>query len=553
MSQTWQLEPEILDALTASIPDTLKSQKPNGQFGSEPWICRDQQLIFPLAVAWHLPQSPYHQDSNILEAIIRGGDALINDLDENGMWTFRKKDHSTWGQIRMPWTYSRWIRTYQLIRDAVDENVRNRWDKALTLGFEGISQQELSRIHNIPTHHAMALYCAGQVFDREDWRKQAQAFLHEIVAAQSPYGWWTENVGPVVAYNYVYVDALGVYYSMSGDEVVLEALDRSARFHAGYTYPDGSMVETVDERNQYKADIILGNPGFSHTPAGRGYLAQQHHLFLKTNQSFDSDYAANMLVASGAGILEQTAAMQDHFSYNMGDDALIIHNRPWFISLSAYVCEPADNRFRQDRQNMLSIFHDKTGLILGGGNTKLQPLWSTCTVGDTSLLSHIPGDEDPDFSMREGLHHVPDRAVITDHTDESELILYYEGERYSITIKPESDTKLSMVCSTTHLTNQMVEGHFTLLPHLGQQIQISTGQTITLDETSFAQDMSEVGWIEHNGWRFMLPKGSQVTWPVLPHNPYRKKGDATIDEARLVVTLPFSEAVNRYEIDINVL
>ena len=33
------------------------------------------------------------------------------------------------------------------------------------------------------------------------------------------------------------------------------------------------------------------------------------------------------------------------------------------------------------------------GVFLGGGNTKLQPLWSTFTVGDVSLLKHKPGDE----------------------------------------------------------------------------------------------------------------------------------------------------------------
>ena len=127
----------------------------------------------------------------------------------------------------------------------------------------------------------MSLYCAGMVFERQDWKTQAQEFIHEVVAAQSSYGWWTENVGPVVSYNYVYSDAFGIYYKMSEDERVLEALEKAARFHSNYVYPDGSVVETVDERNVYKDGVRLGNPGFSHTGPGRGYLARQHRLFLE--------------------------------------------------------------------------------------------------------------------------------------------------------------------------------------------------------------------------------------------------------------------------------
>lgn len=42
--------------------------------------------------------------------------------------------------------------------------------------------------------------------------------------------------------------------------------------------------------------------------------------------------------------------------------------------LSAYHCEPGETRWIQDRQAFVSVFHDDTGLILTGSNTKLQPL-----------------------------------------------------------------------------------------------------------------------------------------------------------------------------------
>ena len=44
-----------------------------------------------------------------------------------------------------------------------------------------------------------------------------------------------------------------------------------------------------------------------------------------------------------------------------------------------------------------------------------------------------------------------------------------------------------------------------------------------------------------------------AVWPVLPHYPYRKAGEAGAVEARLVVALPFSPEQPRYELKLQVL
>jgi hypothetical protein len=190
------------------------------------------------------------------------------------MWEFRKKDGSAWGPIRMPWAYSRWVRTYKHVRHALSAHVKQAWENGLRLGYEGIAGHELNRIHNIPAHHAMGLYCAGEVFERPDWQQQAAQFLHRVADAQSAHGWWAEHDGPVVAYNFVYAEALGVYLSLSGDQAVLPTLERAARYHAEFTYPDGSAVETVDGRNPYHEGVRLGTAGSpTHPQAAVGWPA----------------------------------------------------------------------------------------------------------------------------------------------------------------------------------------------------------------------------------------------------------------------------------------
>ena len=107
---------------------------------------------------------------------MKAGDALIADMDASGQWEFRKKDGSTWGPIWMPWTYSRWVRTFALIRDDMPPERRDAWTKALTLGYTGIARSALGHVHNIPAHHAMGLYAAGQALDRPEWCRQAASF-----------------------------------------------------------------------------------------------------------------------------------------------------------------------------------------------------------------------------------------------------------------------------------------------------------------------------------------------------------------------------------------
>ena len=95
-----------------------------------------------------------------------------------------------------------------------------------------------------------------------------------------------------------------------------------------------------------------------------------------------------------------------------GDDALIRRGAPWSWAISAYATEVPDNRWIQDRQNLLDVFHDELGLVAGGGNTKLQPYWSTFAMGDMSGLRWVPGVENPDFTPETDLVWTPASACV---------------------------------------------------------------------------------------------------------------------------------------------
>ena len=548
----------LLDDLVKQVPGILKTfNAETGTFGSGIWICRDQQEMYPLAVAYATEgkNNPYYHDPEVLKVIAKSADPLIENMNDQGQWVFRKKDGSTWGNIWMPWTYSRWARAFGLVRDDMSGEDRDRWAKVLTLGFTGISRTQLGGVHNIPTHHAMGLYAAGRALDRPEWCKQAADFMVKVVEHQSEGGYWSENAGPVVAYNFVYVDALGTYYAMSGDERVLPALEKAALFHRNFTYPGGQNVEAIDQRNPYKSSISAGNVGFTFTPAGRTYLDNQWSRLGDGNIS--SDLMASIILYGQEGPLEELAPPGSSSKFVMTeggrDRAATVRSGPWFVCLSAYTAPITKSRWIQDRQNMVSVYHDRVGLVLGGGNTKLQPAWSSFTVGDMSLLKHTPGDTSPNFIPKGELYHVPTEARLV-HQDGLGLDLVHGPEECGIRVEFVDDRTLRYTVGTTAKSNLTVAAHLTLYPHLDAPLSTGAGEKVTIGTAPIELSPNQVaGQIEYSGYKLSLPATASVHWPALPHNPYRKDGRATAGEGRIEIRIPLDVEHPEAEVTIEIV
>jgi hypothetical protein len=548
---------QLLGELVQQIPDILKTyDAETGHFGEGIWICTDQNAMFSLAVAYshQAPGNRYFKDKQVLETIMKAGDVLIADADKDGKWVFRKKDGSTWGKIWMPWTYSRWVRTFMLVRDDMPADRREAWARALTLGYSGISREQLGHVHNIPTHHAMGLYVAGKTLDRPEWCKQATEFMVKVAKTQFEGGYWSEDVGPVVRYNFVYIDALGTYYSLSGDQRVLPAIEKAIRFHCLFTYPDGSIVETIDERNPYHEGVYPANVGFTLTPAGRALLQT---LWTKLGKEpLPPDLIASLLLHGQEGPTDRSAVNPgdslEVLTEKGVDRAAVMRRGPWFVCVSAYTAPISKSRWIQDRQNLVSIYHEKAGLILGGGNTKLQPAWSNFTVGDVTLLKHKPGDENPDFVPKGPLFHVPSEAKLI-REPQLGLDLTYGKQSCRIRVQPTDDHKLELVLLAPDVGVGPVTAHLTLMPHLKQPLTTATGLRIKLADAPNSWTPAQVaGRITHGAVQLLVPGTASLFWPALPHNPYRKDGHADTAEGRIEIRLPFDRQHTEYTVTLKV-
>jgi hypothetical protein len=543
--------------LEKAVPEILATQNQStGRWGKGPVVITEQNPIFLLSVAWsqHYPGNKFYHDPKVLTAIIRGGDFLISQQKPDGQWVFRTKDGSEWGDIYMPWTYSRWIRAFALIKEAMPADQRDKWAKGLQLGFSGLAKKGLHGdkhfIENIPGHDAMAMWLAGKIFHRDDWTNAATSYLHKLIAAQDPGGFWTENLGPVVNYNFVYMETLGAYYAMSHDPLALPALKRGVLFHANFTYPDGRRVETIDERNAYDSEIEMPGPSFSFSALGRSYILQQYELKQSHHQEIGPDNAAAFIMYAQDGPTGSTPASVDHQFILGNNDAMVLRQKPWFICLSAYHTPVYDDRWIQDRQNFLSIFHDSTGLIIGGGNSKLTPLWSTFTAGDTNLLSHHAGETDPKFIEPQGLIHVPNDLKLL--PKQLALAGDYGNAHCTLRVKIENANTAQIHYALLNSSSLDIAAHLTLMPKLAARWRWEAQKHGTLGKTPVHLSAATPSTFSLDGWSVTIPAGASLDWPVLPYDQYVKDGTAPLSQGRIVVTIPLGRTPRQQTVTLHV-
>lgn len=530
------------------------------------WAVTNQDIIYPLALLYYTEaaDNPYYGDARVLNCALRGGDALREFQYPNGQVEFIKVDDSTWGPIYMPWSMYHWVEAYGLLRADLGAARRARWEEGLTLAFDGIAG-EISggRVHNIPVWHAMALYRAGQLLARADWQERGRWLIAKAVDEQAPGGYWYEHGGPTPVYNYVYVHAIGLYYFFSGDESVLPCLERATDFHIRYTYPDGRTVETIDGRVKYRNMINpMGLASFSLFPQGRRLARLMMENWLQ-QRAAEERPSITYIVTGGErkpsggefGLNPRLTSVhvhyqdgpeapipQDEASYQIHDPghAIVRREAGWVACLSGYVTPPVETRWGSDRQNFLSVWHEGSGLITGGGNAKSQPVFSSFILGEDILGDDVAayfeeGAEPPDVSR-----YVPVSAQLEPGENEDALTLTLDGCACTASVRVVNEGRLEVTFSTAG--NDSSHQPFAQLPlKLAEHEPITTGGGESHPLTNQRVKLTAAdagGWIGHHGWRILMPADSTVEWPVLPFNPYAADGAAPLTDAKAILRVP---------------
>jgi hypothetical protein len=480
-------------------------------------------LVAAVLYAKEHPANSRHGDPKLLALGGRVGDLLVSEHAQ-GRYATRLDHHRD--------TYM-WLDAYRLLADKLGDARRDRWRQALTNLITALAKDVAEKkdyplyqspfISTSPNHYVLwtkTVYLAGKVFGNQEWEQLGARVLHRFATdEQTPDGYWGEwsRNGPTPGYDYLTMAGVALYYEHSHDPAALEALRRSTDFHEYFTWPDGTPVETINDRNRYWGVSPWGHFGFSHFADGRRYAEFLTRSFTTNDLSLETlgRLAQNALYFH-EGPTAPIPQDQPRYHHQMSVAAGIRKSGPWTVCLSGLIGTPTTSQWYLDRQGHLSVFHEKLGLIVTGANSKRQPELATFT-------EKIGGNDVPTPTSS--------RLMMSDKADE--LALAYNSFFAVLEVMPASDKRVEfrfVITPTGRMAPADLNLQLVLKP--GETVETAAGRTTVLDEKPIRWSAEDVGnWIRHRGWTLKLSTGARLAWPIYPFNPYRNGPETDLAHA----------------------
>ncbi len=515
-------------------------------------------VILAAAVLYAKPNSSnhYYRDPKTLALALKIGDLLAS---ENERGRFEERLNSD-RDVYM------WLDAYRLLLPDLGEDRQKRWRRELEKNITILAAESEQRaefpgyqspfIGTSPNHlslWASTVYLAGKVFGNRSWEELGGRIMHRFASEeQSPDGYWGEHEQslPTPGYDFTTYTGVALYQEYSHDPAALQALRRGLNFHKFFTYPDGTPVEVLDDRNRFTKvkgwgkwpasaqdreeipsggndeSVSKGQFGFSNFPDGRRYAELLTSFFQEGGLGYEDlgRIAQNALYYHGG---PSAPIPQDlpHYSHQLSLPAGIRKSGPWVVCLSGLISTQAvTNQYYHDRQGNLSIYHQKTGLIVTGANSKRQPELATFSERLLGSVFHMP------LSSRLQMSAERDRLSLAYNTFFSDLY-----------VVPRSDRELEFHFAITGRGTPGEEAQLTLQLCLkaGETFETASGRKILLSSDRIAIEAGALGgWIRHHGWTLKVDPTASLVWPIYPHNPYADGPEKSVQFAVGALSMP---------------
>lgn len=366
---------------------------------------------------------------------------------------------------------------------------------------------------NHATWHGLLFYEAGQYFDRVEWVDFSKAFFATyIIPTQRPNGVWPEGDGIVVNYSLVTTQAVSLFAEASDDALALESMARALGFFKYFSLPDGSSGVAGDCRMRYHPKpMVFLPPSFLRCDSGR-------EMWLDRVQGYRKSLDESELVDNAAqGLAFYGASVHALFAWDVEDDTLLdvapedvpvgrVDLNVWTGFLSWQLTPEHTSRFILDAQNFVEIYHSESGYLVGAGNSKYMPRFSTVRRIDS------------------GRSYIPDLAECVEKSDTEVVSVYVFGtDQIQVSLSVEDNR----CCVGARLLTEGTEAEY----EFGLMLALQKDEVIQLGETSV--EVLPLAMINHRFgdegivWRersFDVPKGAVLDYPLIPHNPYTQHG-----------------------------
>ncbi len=543
------------------IADLISMQNADGSLGSYTYSNAQYPFHVMAYALKKIPDSSWHESEKLKSAAVRALDYYNGLVDEEGYVDFYGQAGFQWGRdLAGAWPLFFWQEALVLLEKELDSELfisqRAKIFKILKAHFDSINKLVESDpgffkqdIHNLFIWKVLLIFRAGGLWKNDDWTSFGTRVMNQVVQAQNPDGWWSEG-GPTVGYNLVTATAVSLYAEYSGDEKALSAMKKSAVFHSAFSYPDGSKIEAIDGRMRYSPGVMMFiPPSFARFPEGKRYLDA-------VARSFEKDKPLEFSSVQGFSFLgsihENLPEISVPGSYEIdalkifpGLKSALVKERGWAMALCGYENAKNISCFRLERQNLLSVWHKKTGLIVGGGHSKYQPEFSCFNV----------------FERTGNLHYLHANSCAAAERGEMGLSMEYGGVPVFISVRIIDGKRIAVRYGVKGYTEDvfadfLIRANLILSACPGAVIECKK-HSMVLDEKSFFWSEEDFGGgVKHNGWFLSIPKRTEsvsVKWPFRAYNSYRPDRKSELCSAAMIASADLSPMEPEIEYEIRIL
>jgi hypothetical protein len=485
-----------------------------------------------------LPQ--YVGSQELLDYATAAGDAYCRQFVRDGR------------RSRPSWHFSTtfFIDLYALMAPRLSAARRRRWqatalahceaiDRALALKFaaplRGVSALDLGCGPNHVYLWCAMLYAGGLALDRPDFGRRAQEAIGRLIRGVTREGYHPEHLGPVLGYHALSASGLATYYHLSRDPRCRAPLKRAARFWCGTIYPNLHAVELFDERTRYNPNYGIAMHGaFALIPEGRRLIRLTLEKLLAHRREPVHPRAGTPVCWLLRGMLQFTpgpekklAVERSHMTSRIGREGLMRRKGPWFFALSAFVNEPWEhNPYILERTQHLAVWHERTGLLIGGGNDK-----------DTPELATFHAIEN-----KEVHYYRARRAEIVNGGRAPGVALDYGPILAELRVKPMGPRRLHLSAELRHWVLDLKPAFNLQLRLRPGEITLAGGRVVRLTSKPGApKRLATGGLVRGKRFEIRCPEGATLLWPHFSHHTRIGHKVPNIADATAILSIPIPD------------
>ncbi len=500
--------------------------------------------------------NPYYLKPHILEQAVKCWEFFYSLTDEDGKTRLVTYDND-WGLCVDEWGVFHWMNSLEMLKDYLDDEIKKKWSdridaimiKNIIPGIKGQLSSNKFRYdvaqHEVSNHfcwHVVAAYRYGMLRGDRDAMDAAEEIMNMIADGQTLSGTWYEGKTLVSKYATVTIGALSKYYFLSGNEKVLNALRKSLSYISKLMYPDFSVSGAIDTRNRYSKTFAPMN-----FPAAYSLFCEGDEVVSTFVTAICNLLKGKRFVGSTQGIamlVENYRHIKDDFHVHPvekftlyketvripEEKVLILKDGKWVVDMCCQTVKMFGSRWILERQNLFGVYHDDSGLFIGGGHSIAQPQLSCFNVISAGKL-----------------YYTHDEGELTNANNGMNLV--YGGRKCNIRFIFEGDA-LKINYKIEGLTpTERAYVNIPLYVSLNEPIQVN-GNEVTLKTDPVAYGIPENGSVEIKGRTISLSCEGVLSYPLLPYNSYIVNHEKSFEETFAIITCEFEHNMSELTVTV---